>query len=215
MRVIIADDHPLILMGVKMLIEGLPGMEVVAEADSADGLLAALRDMPCDLLITDFSMPGGQAEDGLRLLMRIRRSWPELPIIVLTMMANAGVLSTILEAGVRGLVDKSSGVAEIATAIQAVRLSRGKGCDYLSESFRLKGLSSDSQRRTVGEQSLSPRELEVIRLFCSGLTVTDIAERLARSVKTISRQKASAMAKLGLKGDLDIFVYGREHGLDS
>ena len=62
---------------------------------------------------------------------------------------------------------------------------------------------------------LSPRELEVIRLFASGLTVTGIAERLARSVKTVSRQKSDAMIKLGLKNDLEIYVYAREHGMNS
>ena len=211
MRLIIADDHPIILAGVRMLLENKSEIEVVAEADSPDKLLAALRHTPCDLLITDFSMPGGEAADGLGLLQRIRRDHPDLPIIVLTMIGNVGVHGTILEAGVRGLIDKASGMAEISLAIQAV----SQGRTYVSTTFR-QGLLQSEFDSDAGESArLSPRELEVIRLFASGLTVTGIADRLARSVKTVSRQKSDAMIKLGLKNDLDIYVYAREHGMNS
>lgn len=211
MRLIIADDHPIILAGVRMLLENKSEIEVVAEADSPDKLLAALRHTPCDLLITDFSMPGGEAADGLGLLQRIRRDHPDLPIIVLTMIGNVGVHGTILEAGVRGLIDKASGMAEISLAIQAV----SQGRTYVSTTFR-QGLLQSEFDSDAGESArLSPRELEVIRLFSSGLTVTGIADRLARSVKTVSRQKSDAMIKLGLKNDLDIYVYAREHGMNS
>lgn len=81
---------------------------MVGEAESADKLLALLRETPADLLITDFSMPGGQAADGLDLIQRLRRDHPELPIIVLTMIANVGVHGTIIEAGVRGLIDNGA-----------------------------------------------------------------------------------------------------------
>lgn len=81
---------------------------MVGEAESADKLLALLRETPADLLITDFSTPGGQAADGLGLIRRLRRDHPELPIIVLTMIANVGVHGTIIEAGVRGLIDKGA-----------------------------------------------------------------------------------------------------------
>lgn len=209
MRVIIADDHPIIVAGVRMLLENRTDVEVVAEADTPDKLLAALRATPCDLLITDFSMPGGQAADGLALLQRIRRDHPALPVVVLTMVANVGVHGTILESGVRGLVDKASGMTEISLAIQAV----SQGRDYISASFRQGLLESSFDAGSPAR--LSPRELEVIRLFSSGLSVTDIADRLARSIKTVSRQKADAMAKLGLKNDLDIYVYAREHGMES
>jgi len=102
-------------------------------------------------------------------------------------------------------------MAEIALAIQAV----AQGRIYISETFR-EGLRQSQFDRAAGESArLSPREVEVLRLFASGLTVSDIAERLSRSIKTVSRQKNDAMVKLGLKNDLDIFVYASEHGLTS
>jgi two-component system capsular synthesis response regulator RcsB len=211
LRLIIADDHPFIRAGVRMLLEEWGGMTIVAEADSPDKLLSVLRETPADLLITDFSMPGGQAADGLALLQRIRRDHPKLPLIVLTMISNAAVHGTVLETGVRGLVDKAAGMAEISLAIQAVE----QGRTYVSTTFRQNLFESQFNLKESETAKLSPREVEVLRLFASGMTVTAIAERLSRSIKTVSRQKSDAMAKLGLKSDLDIFTYAREHGMIS
>ncbi|MDM0074995.1 response regulator transcription factor [Variovorax sp. J2P1-59] len=211
LRLIIADDHPFIRAGVRMLLEGDSGLAVVAEADSPEQVLSTLRETPADLLITDFSMPGGQAADGLGLLQRIRRDHPHLPIIVLTMISNAAVHGTILETGVRGLVDKSAGMTEISLAIQAVQ----QGQTYVSTTFRQTLFESEFNLKSGEVAKLSPREVEVLRLFASGMTVTAIAERLSRSIKTVSRQKSDAMVKLGLKSDLDIYTYARENGMIS
>ena len=210
-RVIVADDHPIIRAGVRMVLKDALDITLVAEADSPQALLAVLAETPADLLITDFSMPGGDEADGLALVQRIRRLYPALPVIVLTMMSNAGVLGTILATGVRGLIDKSAGMNEISVAIQAV----GQGRDYVSATFRQNLLQSQFDSETSVSARLSPREGEVIRLFASGLTVSAIAERLSRSVKTVSRQKSDAMAKLVLKSDLEIYVFAREHNLIS
>ena len=193
-----------------MLLNDRSEISIIAEADSTDGLLNTLRDQSADLLITDFSMPGGEEADGLGLLQRLRRDHPALPIVVLTMISNVGVHASILKSGVRGLVDKSSDITEVVLAIDAV--SRGR--EYVSTSFR-KGLFEMPDNVRYGELArLSPRETEVLRLFASGLTVSSISERLSRSVKTVSTQKTVAMMKLGLKTDHDIFFYAREHGMD-
>lgn len=210
-RVIIADDHPIIRAGVRMVLESAMNISIVAEADSPDALLSALRETPADLLITDFSMPGGQEADGLGLLQRIRRLYPDLPIIVLTMVGNVGVIGSILGTGVRGLIDKSAGMAEISLAIQAV----GQGRDYVSTTFKQSLLQSQFDSESGMAARLSPREVEVLRLFASGMTVSAIAERLSRSVKTVSRQKTDAMNKLGLKSDLEIYAFAREHHMIS
>jgi two-component system capsular synthesis response regulator RcsB len=127
------------------------------------------------------------------------------------MMANVGVHASILEAGILGLVDKSSDIAETVHAIDAV----ARGRDYISAAFR-RGLFQNPQKIN-GEicVRLSNREVEVLRLFASGLTVSGISKRLSRSIKTVSTQKSVAMLKLGLRSDHDIYVYSREHGLNS
>jgi len=208
MRVIIADDHPTVRAGVRLLLEGLQ-LHVAAEADSPDSLFLALDQAACDLLITDFSMPGGQEADGLALLQRIRSERPALPIVVLTMLGNVGVHGSILDSGVQGLVDKGAGTAEISFAIRAVE----QGRSFVSASFKERLMQRRFSAGSGAAARLSPREIEVIRLFASGMTVSAIAQRLARSIKTVSGQKIDAMGKLGLQSDLDIYVYAREHGL--
>ncbi|MDM0074983.1 response regulator transcription factor [Variovorax sp. J2P1-59] len=211
LRIVVADDHPLIRGGVRMLLKDRTDIAVVAEAHSTDTLLSVLEQTPADLLITDFSMPGGEVTDGLGLLQRLRRDFPNVPIVVLTMMANVGVHSSMLEIGVRGLVDKTSDMTEIIMAIDAVSVGR----QYVSGAFR-RGLFENPNKINYGASTqLSLREVEVLRLFASGLTVSAISERLARSIKTVSTQKTVAMLKLGLRNDYDIFVYAREHGMDS
>ena len=211
LRIILADDHPIVRSGVRLLIENATSASVVAEAGSPDELFKALDDEACDLVLTDFNMPGGQIADGLNMLSQLNRRWPKMPVIVLTMMSNIGVLRSILATGVHGLLNKSDALTELTLAIQAV----SHGREYIGEAIR-----GPLEATRVGESStehteLSARETEVLRLFASGLTVSQIATQLSRSVKTISRQKMDAMSKLGLKSDLEVYAYAREHGMFS
>jgi len=176
-----------------------------------DELFRAINRGACDLVLTDFNMPGGQTADGLNMLAQLNRHWPELPVIVLTMMSNVGVLRSILATGVRGLMNKSDALNELTLAIQAV----SHGREYVSAEIKV-ALEASRVGDSSSEQSeLSARETEVLRLFVSGLGVSQIAAQLNRSVKTISRQKMDAMSKLGLKSDLEIYAYAREHGMFS
>ena len=208
LRIILADDHPVVRSGVRMLLEN-SGTAVVAEAGTPEELFAALARVPADLVLTDFSMPGGAAADGLSMLGRLQRRWPDIPVIVLTMAGNANVLQTIIDTGVRGLLNKSDTLTELALAVNAVAHRR----TFLGSGIRRLLVAVDAGGEGTRGNPLSRRETEVLRLFSSGLTVSEIARRLERSVKTISRQKMDAMAKLGLRSDLEIYAYAREHGL--
>jgi two-component system capsular synthesis response regulator RcsB len=209
LRVILADDHPVVRGGVRALLEQAGGIGIGAEAATAGELFAALARGDGDLVLTDFSMPGGDAADGLSMLGRLHAHWPELPVVVLTMAGNGSVLRAILDTGVLGLLNKSDALDELAPAIHAA----AHGRRYLGGGIRAVLEASGLHRDTGGEAMLSRRETEVLRLFASGLTVSQIARRLNRSVKTISRQKTDAMAKLGLHSDLEIYAYARQHDL--
>jgi two-component system capsular synthesis response regulator RcsB len=208
-RVIIADDHPIVLAGLRMALSSMAAVSVVAEADSVDALLVALRETHADLLVTDFSMPCNREADGLAMLQRIRRLYPGLPILVLTMVSNTGVIDAMIRTGVRGLIDKSADVADIPKAIQAV----SQGREYVSATFRQNLSQSRLNSESCVTTRLSPRESEVLRLFSAGITVSKIAEQLSRSVKTISRQKTNAMTKLGLKNDLEVYAFARANDM--
>ena len=213
LRIFIADDHPFTLAGVRAEIEraGAP-LQVAGEASNGTTLLKLLESSrPGDLLVTDFSMRGPQLRDcdGLPLLLTLRRQFPALPIIVLTEVENPAMLRAMVESGVRGLVDKTSARNELLAAIQRVAAGRIYFCRAMRTVLdQAGGLDKPHVR-------ISPHEAEVVRLFVGGLTVSEIAVRVSRSVKTISRQKNDAMHKLGLDNNSQLYAYARDHGLTS
>lgn len=220
-RVVIADDHPVILMGMKFIFrDQKSNLCVVGEAGSGKALLQLLAERPCDLLITDFSMPDrDNSEDGLLLIRRLRRSHPELPIIVLTMIRNSALIRGMFAAGANGVVGKTAMVSELLLAQQAVMNGRlYASTDILSDLDPVSTSDESDEENAAstmiaGMASLSPREAEVVRMYAGGLTVTQIAERLCRSVKTVSQQKNDAMRKLGLTSNSQLYEFARNSGL--
>ncbi|WP_279505582.1 response regulator [Aeromonas veronii] len=106
-KIILADDHPLILTGIRSLIEQItPHCEVVAEAYQVSELFNSLQQYHCDLLITDFSMPGDTLCDGMVMIHKVRRDYPTLPIIVLTQIQNSAIMQSLIQAGINGLILK-------------------------------------------------------------------------------------------------------------
>lgn len=137
----------------------------------------------------------------------IRRRYPDLPVLMLSVSNNLAILRMVLDSGVLGLVDKSSSMDELPQAIQAVY----RGQRYISRSLRERVEAAGSWRMREGDgKPLSPREVEVLRLLGTGMTVKEISLQLHKSVSTISRQKGDAMLKLGLKGDAELFDYLRD-----
>lgn len=208
-RIILSDDHPLILAGIRSLIEKItPRCDVVAEAYRVSDLYILLRQQPCDLLITDFSMPGDSRSDGLVMVQQLRREYPNLAIIVLTQLHNNAILQALLQCGISGLILKKSVITELSEAIRQVLL----GHTYIGKSVKTLLTEAGISRHT-DLTPLTPKESEVVRLLASGMSVTQVAELLNRSVKTISTQKKSAMMRLGLQSDSELFFYAQNNGL--
>ena len=218
-RIVIADDHPVVTLGIRALIKPLGDVEVVGEASSGGELLGVLTNEPCDLLITDFSMPYEDGSgDGLPLLRRLRRDHPKLPIIVLTMLHNPALTRGMLAVGVNGLVSKVAMMKELLLAIGAVMNGRTYICETMREhvaDWAPSRATGEAAQPTAGGDPavLSQREAEVVRLFAQGMSVTQIAEHLHRSVKTVSQQKNDAMRKLGVTSNTQLFEYARAYGL--
>ncbi|MFQ1803002.1 response regulator [Aeromonas veronii] len=207
-KIILADDHPLILTGIRSLIEQItPHCEVVAEAYQVSDLLKLLQQHHCDLLITDFSMPGDTRSDGMVMIQQLRRDYPTLPIIVLTQIQNSGILQSLIQAGVNGLILKRSVINELADAIRQILL----GHRYIGPAVKML-LANAGIAHHDNINPLTAKESEVVRLLATGMSVTQVADYLHRSVKTISTQKKSAMTRLGLQSDSELFQYAKEHG---
>lgn len=213
-RVVIADDHPVILLGARHALAQFPDIEVVAEARQSTDLVKVLASVPCDVVVTDLAMPGGRHGDGLPLIGYVRRHFPALHVVVLTMIENAALIRRLAELGAMGVVSKSDDLAHIGQAVRCVvqgRAYAGPSVRTILDAMQACTLGRRDERRD--DASLSPREIEVVRLFVSGMTVTEIAERLNRSVKTVSSQKTAALRKLGLERDTELFQYAQSAGL--
>ncbi|MCP2019508.1 response regulator [Pseudomonas laurylsulfatiphila] len=206
MRVVIADDHSVVRVGLRILINASRRCVIVGEADSVDNLMNLLSSTSCELLITDFSMPGGLQADGLKMLSTIQRHYPTLPIILVTMFTSVVTARAALAQGVMGIVAKTASSTELPLAINAVQ----EGRRYLSKSLRTLLANTRDQ---FHESPLSAKEHEVVRMLASGMTVSEIAVHFNRSVSTISKQKKMAMLRLGISTDVDLFSYARDSGM--
>jgi two-component system, NarL family, captular synthesis response regulator RcsB len=210
LRVVVADDHPVILFGAEHALLKFPRIEIVGRARQSTDLIKMLQSIACDVLVTDLAMPGGQYGDGLPLIGYLRRNFPDLRIVVLTMLENAALLKRLSELGVTSVVNKSDDLSHIGLAVQHV----SRNLEYMSPSVKaaLDALRMNSGGKTDGVM-LSRRELEVVRLFVSGMMIKEISEQLNRSIKTISTQKNAAMRKLGIDRDSELFQYAQSNGL--
>ncbi len=207
--VLLADDHPLLLTGVSAILSQSGITEHIGLVEDASGILAQLSRIPYDVLVTDYSMPDSQYGDGLQMLGFLRRRYPKLPIIVLTLIDNPALLHALQRLGILSIVSKKDPATLVTTAILTVM--RGK--PYLSPSIESTLRDAAGLRGNAGASPLSKREIEVLRLYAEGLSVTEIAERLKRSIKTVSGQKQSAFSKLGVEHDAGLLRYAFDSGL--
>lgn len=191
MNVIIADDHPIVLFGIRKSLEQIEWVNVVGEFEDSTALINNLPKLDAHVLITDLSMPGDKYGDGITLIKYIKRHFPDLSIIVLTMNNNPAILSAVLDLDIEGIVLKQGAPTDLPKALAA--LQKGKKFTPESVSRLLEKISASG----YGDKRLSPKESEVLRLFAEGFLVTEIAKKLNRSIKTISSQKKSAIDEAG------------------
>ena len=189
LRVIIADDHPIVRVGQRVVIEANGKCKVVGEADGPDQLLGVLSTTACDVLVTDFAMPGGQQADGYSLLSLLRRQYPNVPVILVTMFANVATLRAAFAHGAKAVVAKSASAKELPLAIKAVCA----GQTFASECLRVQLVEAGTGNQSH-EPQLSGKESEVVRMLASGMTVSQIAAKVHRSISTISKQKSTALS---------------------
>ncbi|PRY05488.1 LuxR family two component transcriptional regulator [Paraburkholderia sp. BL6665CI2N2] len=209
-RAIIADDHPLVLLAIENLMNGYPNMEIVGRAADATELFAEIDRCSCDLVLMDLYMPGGSDGDGLEVVRQFKTRYPDIALVVLTMETEATELQKVISLGVEGLMSKRDRIDLIHVAV-ITALARER---YVGPAVRaLIADATVTQRLDYVRKILSRRELEVFTQYASGYGVTEIAARLERSVKTISAQKCTAMRKLALRSDAELFRFAVEYGV--
>jgi two-component system, NarL family, captular synthesis response regulator RcsB len=210
LNVVIADDHPIVLVGVRELVERNERFRVVGEAVCSNALISLLESTRVDLVITDFNMPGDSPYgDGLKLVEYLTRHFPDVRVLVLTMISNPLILTRLQELGVLAVIQKHQLHDEIQTALKAI--ARGNPIRHSGPApTSVIESSADLNERFT---RLSPKEHEILRLFVGGQSVNEIARNLNRSAKTISTQKVAAMRKLEVSSDRDLLAYCIERNL--
>ena len=200
LNVIIADDHPIVLFGIRKSLEQIEWVNVVGEFEDSTALINNLSKLDANVLITDLSMPGDKYGDGITLIKYIKRHYPQLSIIVLTMNNNPAITGAVLDLDIEGIVLKQGAPTDLPKALAALQKARNSRRKASLNCWKISASG-------YGDKRLSPKESEVLRLFAEGFTVTEIAKKLNRSIKTISSQKKSAMMKLGVENDIALLNY--------
>lgn len=204
-RVLIADDHPVVRRGLRQIVEDEPDMSVGAEAAGAEEALAHVRGDCCDVMVLDLSMPGVH---GVDLLQQLHGERPELPILVLSIHPEEQYALRCLKVGAAGYLHKQSAGGELVGAIRTVMARRR----FLSESLA-ESLLREAEPDRAPHETLSTREYQVLIRLAGGGTVTDIAAEMKLSVKTVSTYRARMLDKLGIASNAEATRYALEHRL--
>ncbi len=195
-RVLIADDHHLVRQGIRALLEKVPEIDVIGEAEDGQQAIDQVASLQPDVAVVDISMP---RMDGVQAAERIIGLNLPTRVVILSMHADINIAEQLLRLGVKGYLLKASVAEELALAIQAA--SRGQV--YLSPAISNSVLSTLMTPRSGDEaespaERLTPREREVLQLVAEGYTNGAIAEELTISIKTVEKHRANLMAKLNV-----------------
>lgn len=203
-RVMVVDDHPIVRDGLRHLIDAEPDMMVCGEARSGEAALKTLPQLRPDMVLVDLGLPG---MDGISLIGRISASFPEVLILVVSMLEQSMYAERALKAGATGFVTKADATEEVVTAIRRViqgelYVSEGLAMDIIGDL-----IGGGKGSLTAVERQLSDREFEVFRLIGRGFRPRQIADALELSVKTIETHQANIKRKLGLKDARELAYY--------
>lgn len=209
------DDHPIVRKGLEIIFSQEPDFELKGSFASRIDLMNFLRTNRIDVLILDYLL-GEDDIDGLPMIKQLMSNFPWLKILLSSTLENTAIVRQALKAGVRGHIGKSRDASEMVAAVRQVAAGHICLSESMEKEFYLiseptaPGDVEDEQQVIEGIgrlDELSPRELEVLRLFLSGMSVLQISEKFSRSRKTVSGQKKSAMRKLGVKTDPELFLW--------
>ena len=206
-KIIIADDHPIVRAGMKQIISEASDLKVADEASDGHKLLSKTREENFDVVILDITMPH---MDGLDVLKQLKIEKPKLPVIVLSMHPEDQYALRVLKAGASGYVTKASAPDELINAIRKVC----RGGKYISPAIAEKlAFQLEANFTEMPHEALSDREYQVLCMLASGKTVTEMADELALSVKTISTYRARILEKMDMKNNAELIHYAIQNEL--
>jgi two-component system invasion response regulator UvrY len=206
-RIVVVDDHAVVREGLKRIISENPGMAVTGEAGDGHEALRVIKSEPCDVVLLDLTMPN---KGGLDVLKQLHAESPRLPVLVLSMHSEDQYAVRVLRAGAAGYLTKESAPAKLVQAIRKVV----RGGKYVSPTLAEKLVFDlDGNATRPAHEVLSDREYQVLCMIASGKTVSQIAEELILSVKTISTYRVRILEKLNMQNNAELTRYAIKEGL--
>ena len=192
-RILLVDDHALVRAGIRALIEGKPGIEVIAESGDGDEALRLIGELHPNLVLLDITIP---SLNGFEVLEQITKQYPQTRVIILTVHEGTEYAMRALRAGAAGYLPKSAATIELEDAISAV----AQGGTYLSHEISQKTLFEYAQARTPQDllASLTSRQREILKLIAEGQSTKEIGSNLNISVKTVESHRAKLAEKLDI-----------------
>lgn len=197
-RILIADDHPIVRNGLKQIISDEPDMLVVCDASNADGVFAGAAKNELDVIILDISMPG---MGGFEILSQLRNNKVKTPVLMLSALSEELYASKALKAGASGFVNKESAPEELVKAIRKVFSGGVYVSSYLAEKLAV-DLKHEIDKPP--HEYLSTREFQIMCMIASGKTVSEIAKELFINVKTVSTYRSRILAKMNFKNNSEL-----------
>jgi DNA-binding NarL/FixJ family response regulator len=206
-RVAVADDHPVVLAGIKALLQGAPEIVLLGDATTGKGAIELIQRTMPDIAVIDISLPD---ISGLEIARCIAETCPAVKLLALTVHEDRAYVQLLLQAGVRGYILKRSAAEDLVRAVRAV----AAGGVFLDPEVADKALAETSRNGSASpdKELLSQREGEVLKMTAQGFSNKEIAARLDVSIKTVETYKARASEKLNLRTRVDIVRYGVTHG---
>ena len=206
-RIIIADDHPIVRAGMKQIISEASDMMVADEASDGHTLLNKIKKENFDVVILDITMPH---MDGLDVLKQLKIEKPKLPVVILSIHPEDQYALRVLKAGASAYVTKTSAPDELINAIRKVF----RGGKYISPSIAEKlAFQLDANFEEMPHEALSDREYQVLCTLASGKTVTEIADELSLSAKTVSTYRSRILEKMDMKNNAELIHYAVQNKL--
>lgn len=207
MKVLVADDHAIVRKGLKQILLDEYPFGVIEECANSEELLQKAVEGTWDVVISDISMPG---RSGLEALVQIRLTHPRLPVLILSMHPEEQYAIRALKAGASGYCSKDLAHEELVKAVRKVL----SGKKYITPSLA-ETLAAQLEEETQEEpyKRLSDREFDVFKLLATGLSISEIAEKLSLGATTISTYRARILTKMNFKTNTDLIRYALEHKL--
>ena len=206
-RVIIADDHAVVRKGMHLIAGDQPGIDMCGEAGDYGELMHLLRKQECDVLLLDIGMPG---KNGIDILKIVRETYPKMGVLILSMHPEDQYALRAFKAGAAGYLTKDSAPERLVEAIQTV----AKGRRFITPNVaEMLATRLSDEHDLLPHERLSDREFQTMRLIASGHQLSQIAETLSLSPKTVSVYRARLLEKMGLKNNAEITHYAIKNSL--